>query len=195
MTTRMMPIVLAMSAVADRSMVTSAASGLLAPDPGRRRTIFIQTGRFAPHAAELVPERPFQRVLYIFMHDRTGCAHHPAVLRTFAHHGTHLLRPGALPYLHEIGRLVDVAHRFLPVFLFQSIAGIDVAEGVDEEIGGSGLARQHTPAAFDVVDQPHVEPSPEPALGVVLLQLHAINCSKFLHTSSLLVMTLSSLWK
>ena len=105
------------------------------------------------------------------MHHRRGCAHHPAVLRTFAHHGTHLLRPGALPYLHEIGRLVDVAHRFLPVFLFQSIAGIDVAEGVDEEIGGSGLARQHTPAAFDVVDQPHVEPSPEPALGVVLLQL------------------------
>ena len=59
----------------------------------------------------------------------------------------------------------------MPVFLFQSIAGIDVAEGVDEEIGGSGLARQHAPAAFDVVDQPHVEPSPEPALGVVLLQL------------------------
>lgn len=77
----------------------------------------------------------------------TGLAvpHHPAVLRAFAHHGTHLLCPGALPYLHEIGRLVDVAHRFLPVFLFQSIAGIDVAEGVDEEIGGSGLARQHAP--------------------------------------------------
>ena len=66
---------------------------------------------------------------------------------------------------------MDIAHRFLPVFLFETVARIHLAERIDEEVRRTRFARQHAAAALDVVDQPHIEPCAEPAFRMVLLQL------------------------
>ena len=104
------------------------------------------------------------------MHNGAGGTDHPAVLRALADHLADLLRLLALPYLHE-RLVVDVAHALLPVPLLKTVAGHHLAPRVDEEIHHAGLAGQHAASAFDIVDKTHVEPSPEPALGVFLLKL------------------------
>ena len=44
---------------------------------------------------------PIQRMLNIFMHHRRSSAYHPTILRTLAHHSTHLLRLFTFPNSHK----------------------------------------------------------------------------------------------
>ena len=126
--------------------------------------------RLALHGAQLVLERPLRRVLDVLMHYGTRRAHHPAVLRTFAHHLANLLRLFALPDVHE-RRVVDVAHALLPILFLKSVAGHYLAPRVDEEVHHASLTRQHAATALDIVDKSHVEPRTEPTLRMLLLQL------------------------
>ncbi len=123
-----------------------------------------------PKASHLVGKSPSGRMCDILLHYRRGCAYHPAVFRArsdqFAHSGGLI----AAPYLIKRSR-ADIAHRLFPVFLFQTIAGIYIAIGVYEEIGGAGLAWEQTRAPLDIVDQAHIEESSEPALGMFFLEL------------------------
>lgn len=104
------------------------------------------------------------------MHNGAGGADHPAVLRALAYHLAHLLGLIALPYLHE-RLVVDIAHALFPILILETVAGHHLSPRVDEEIHHPGFAGQHATPAFDIVDKTHVEPSPEPALGVLLLKL------------------------
>ena len=104
------------------------------------------------------------------MHHRAGSTDHPAVLRTGADSLADLLSLFALPNLHE-WLLVYVSHRALEVLSLHAIARQHLAPWVDEEVGRTCLARQHTLATFNIVDESHVEPSAEPALRMLFLQL------------------------
>ena len=60
---------------------------------------------------------------------------------------------------------------FFPVFWLKAVAGIYLAPRVDEEIGRTGLAGEHTASTFDIIDEAHVEPCAKPRFRVLLLKL------------------------
>ena len=66
---------------------------------------------------------------------------------------------------------MNIPHRLFPVFLFQPVAGKHIAKRINEEVSRTGLTRQHTATAFNIIYQPHIEPGTEPALRMTLLQL------------------------
>ena len=65
---------------------------------------------------------------------------------------------------------MDITHAFLPVARFQAIAGVNFAPRVSKEVHGAGLAREHTLAALDVLDEAQVEERAEPGLWMVFLE-------------------------
>ena len=177
-TTKIMQIALAMSINNILSLgisILHVNSKLLPQVPLARVLPYItplgfNASRFPLHGTQLVLQCPHCRIFDVFVHHRACRTHHPAVLRTFAYHGTNFLRLFAFPYLHK-RLVVDIAHAFLPITLFQSVARHHFAPRVNEEVHHTRFARQHTPSAFDIVYQSHIKPRTEPTLRMLLLQL------------------------
>lgn len=130
----------------------------------------IDASRFALNRANLVLDSPECRVFDVAVHHRRSGAHHPAVFGATAHHSAHFGSLVACPDVHKVG-FADIAHRFLPIFTFQTIARINFAVGVDKEVHRTRFARQRATAAVDVIDESHIEKRAEPALGVILTEL------------------------
>ena len=66
---------------------------------------------------------------------------------------------------------MNIPHRLLPIFLFQTVTGKHITKRVYKEISTSRLTRQHAPSPFNIIYQSHIEPSTKPTLRVILLQL------------------------
>lgn len=109
-------------------------------------------------------------MLDVLLHHRCGGSDHPAVLWAARNAGANLRSFRRVPYLLETHSRTDVAHALFPVTLLESVAGVDLAVGIEEEIHASRLARQHALSTLNVVDQSQVEKGAEPRFRAVLLQ-------------------------
>lgn len=110
----------------------------------------------------------------VLLHDRSGGTDHPAVLGASANLFTNLVSLFTEPNFFEGLGVVDVAHGFLPVARFQTVAGVNFAPGVSEEIHRTSFARKHTLATLNVLNQAEVKEGTEPRLGAIFLK-QAIN--------------------
>ncbi len=126
----------------------------------------------------------------IYLASPGSCTHHPAVFRTFTYHIT----PAVLvtfPYSHKV-RCHGYYHFFIQYFSSKPVTWIHFAIRLNKKIGRTGFARLHTATSFLYNLKSHMKKHGQ-IFDVSHFQLHSISCSKFLQTSSLFVITLSSL--
>ena len=107
----------------------------------------------------------------IFVHHRRSSTHHPAVLRTFAHHITYLLCLFTFPNSHKVRSFTNITHFLHPVFFLQTITWIYITIRFNKEIGRTSFTWQHTATSFYIVNQPHIEESTKPTFRMILFQL------------------------
>lgn len=123
-------------------------------------------GLLGKEGLHLVLENPPAGLPDVLVHGRAHRADHPAVAVTVAHlRADHLSLVGTPQLLP--GLLVEVAHDLL---VLGSVAGHDVAVGVNEEGVERHVAGQQARLAVDVVNEAVVEVSSEPLLGAVGLE-------------------------
>lgn len=120
-------------------------------------------GPLGEQGLNLVLEHPPTGLPDVLVHGRAHRADHPAVAVAVADLRADLLGLVGVPEL--IPRLVvEVAHDLL---VLGSVAGHDVAVGIDEEGVERHVAGQQARLAVDVVDESVVEVGAEPLLGAV----------------------------
>lgn len=120
-------------------------------------------GLFSKQRLHLVLEHPPTGLPDVLVHGRAHRADHPAVAVAVADLRADLLGLIRVPQLVP-GLLVEVAHDLL---VLGTVAGHDVAVGIDEEGVERHIAGQQARLAVDVVDEAVVEVGAKPLLGTV----------------------------